>query len=125
MTLSPQTEQELLDTLTLNVAASTNIPVQIPEIFKQNYFQTGGIMGNKLFGVPYVVSNLIVDDASGDHILGMFDRNTIGFVIKRNMRIEMQRDASARTTEFVITMRYGTGVIYEPWGCKFTVDGDA
>jgi hypothetical protein len=40
-----------------------------------------------------------------------------GHILKRNIRIETQRDASARTTEFVATTARGNAVLKENYAC--------
>ena len=43
-------------------------------------------------------------------------------MVKRNMRIETQRDASARADEIVGTMAYGSAELFDAYGVKLIAD---
>lgn len=45
-----------------------------------------------------------------------------GGVMTRDMRTELERDASARLTEFVATAKWGVGEIADQSGCSITTD---
>jgi len=46
----------------------------------------------------------------------------LAYVLKRNMRIEEQRDASLRSTEYVGSMAYGVSELIDLYGCRLIAD---
>ena len=52
----------------------------------------------------------------------VFSQDALGYMVKRNMRIETQRDASARADEIVGTMAYGTSELFDAYGVKLIAD---
>lgn len=111
----------------LNTLNATSSAVTSGDIVKNSAFMSGTIPGGKIDGVPYYVSNQFSDNGSGDHITGMFDRNALGLIWKWQPTIEMQRnpDGINGSTAIIIWMRYAFVEIYDAWGCKVTIDGDA
>lgn len=64
----------------------------------------------------YSTTNVPTGGVDG-YYAGMFSQGkAIAFVSKREARVEMDRDASARLTEIVATSRYGTGELVDAWG---------
>jgi hypothetical protein len=70
-------------------------------------------------------------NAGADVVSGVFVRGdmpaqresaAIGQASRRSFRLETQRDASARCTEFVFTARWGCGFINNQMGCKLVTD---
>jgi hypothetical protein len=76
-----------------------------------------------LFGVPvYETSNFSNTGAAGDFVGGIFHRDALGLGIMRDIQIETQRRASYLGTDIVASAMYGTGVVYEGYGCAATFD---
>lgn len=72
----------------------------------------------KLFNVKVFMSNTIADESTANSAAGaVFSPMAFGHILKRNIRIETQRDASARTTEFVATTARGNAVLKENYAC--------
>jgi N4-gp56 family major capsid protein len=77
----------------------------------------------KLFGVPvFETSNFSNTGAAGDYVGGVFHRDALGLGIMRDIQIETQRRASYLGTDIVASAMYGTGVVYEGYGCAATFD---
>ena len=77
----------------------------------------------QLFGVPvFETSNFSNTGAAGDYVGGVFHRDALGLGIMRDIQIETQRRASYLGTDIVASAMYGTGVVYEGYGCAATFD---
>jgi len=83
----------------------------------------GGEVG-LLYGVNTLVTPLVGEDGSADKINGMYDATrAIGFVEKWAIRPEMERDASLRGTEVVVTAAYAVGETDDVSGVRIVSDG--
>ncbi len=72
-------------------------------------------------GVPvYETSN--VTDTSGDSKGALFHRDALALALGNDIKIETQRDASARATEMVGTAVYGVGEIHDSYGIELLAD---
>lgn len=69
----------------------------------------------------FVSANIAVD-ANDDAVSGMFVRPAIVLDTRRPMRLEPQRDASARAWELNMTAGYAYGVAQSTYGVAFTND---
>lgn len=69
----------------------------------------------------YTSSNIAVD-ANADAVSGIFGMQAIMLDTRRPMRMETERDASARAWEINVTAGYGYGVVRGEFGVKFTAD---
>ena len=77
----------------------------------------------QLFGVPvFETANFSNTGAAGDYVGGVFHRDALGLGIMRDIQIETQRRASYLGTDIVASAMYGTGVVYEGYGCAATFD---
>ena len=47
---------------------------------------------------------------------GVFTNEALAFLVKREARVELERDASFRLTEIVVTSRYGVGELVDAYG---------
>lgn len=72
----------------------------------------------------FTTSNIAVD-GSDDAISGIFTRSAIALDTRRPVRMEPQRDASARATELNINAGYAYGLERSTFGVKFTADATA
>lgn len=79
-------------------------------------------VGTLLGGVRIYTSSNIAVDGSADAISGIFVRSALMLDVRRAMRMETQRDASARATEINVTAGYAHGVVQSTYGVKFTAD---
>lgn len=77
-------------------------------------------MFGRFFGVDVYQSTNVSTDAT-DYDGAIFSRGqTYGMVVKRNVRVEYERDASMRVTEMVVTARYGVGELVDTYGQGLT-----
>jgi hypothetical protein len=79
-------------------------------------------MATLLGGVRIFTSSNIAPDASDDAISGIFTRNAIWLDTRRAIRMEPERDASARAWELNINAGYAYGLVRSTYGVKFTAD---
>jgi len=83
----------------------------------------GGIVG-ELYGTTLIVTPLIGEDGSADKINGMWNPNrAIGYVEKWAIRPELERDASLRGSEVVVTAAYAVGETDDVSGVRIITDG--
>lgn len=86
----------------------------------QQYF-----MNELLGGVAiYTTANISVD-GNADAVSGLFSRQAIVMDTRRAIRMENERDASARAWELNINAGYGYGIVRDSFGVKYTADATA
>ncbi len=83
----------------------------------QDYYVTTLLGGVRIF----TSSNISVD-ASDDAISGIFTRSAIYLDTRRPMRMEPERDASARAWELNVNAGYAYGLVRSTYGVKYTAD---
>lgn len=81
-----------------------------------------GLVGT-VAGITIFESTVVSGDSAGAYVGAAFSSDALGFMVKRNMRIENQRDASLRATEIVGSMAYGVGELFDVYGVG--LKGDA
>jgi len=81
-----------------------------------------GFVG-RLAGIDIFESTVISGDSAGAYVGAVMTQDALGYMVKRSMRIEEQRDASLRATEIVGSMAYGVKEIFDAYGVK--IIGDA
>ena len=81
-----------------------------------------GFVG-RLAGIDIFESTVVTGDSAGAFVGAAMSADAIGYMVKRNMRIEEQRDASLRATEYVGSMAYGVGELFDSYGVG--IIGDA
>lgn len=69
----------------------------------------------------FATSNIAVD-ANADAVSGIFGQQAIMLDTRRAVRMEPERDASARAWELNISAGYAYGVVRDEFGVKFTAD---
>jgi len=74
-----------------------------------------GFVGN-IAGMNVFESTVISGDSAGAFVGAAMSSDALGYMVKRNMRIEEQRDASLRATEIVGSMAYGVKEIFDVYG---------
>jgi hypothetical protein len=83
----------------------------------------GGPVG-ELYGVNTLITPLVGEDGSDDKINGMYaPARAIGYVEKWAIRPELERDASLRGTEVVVTAAYAIGETDDISGVRIVSDG--
>jgi hypothetical protein len=72
-----------------------------------------------LHGVDiFTDTNVPTANTAADRAGGFFVKNyTFGMATKWNLRVELERDASLRATEIVVTANYGVGELVDAAGC--------
>jgi hypothetical protein len=75
-----------------------------------------------LLGARIFVSSNIAIDTNTDAISGIFTQPAMMLDTRRQMRMEQERDASARAWELNVTAGYAYGIVRNTFGVKFTAD---
>jgi hypothetical protein len=79
-------------------------------------------VGTLLGGVRIFTSANIAVDVNADAISGAFVPAAIMLDTRRAMRMENERDASARAWELNVTAGYAYGAVRTEFGVKYTAD---
>lgn len=77
---------------------------------------------SSLLGADWYTSANVPVDGEDDAISGVFVRDAIILDTRRSIRMEPERDASARSTEINVTAGYGYGINRDAFGVGFTAD---
>jgi hypothetical protein len=76
-----------------------------------------------LFGVNvYQTTNVQTANTGADRAGAMFSSEALGLATKWPARTELQRDASLRATEIVVTACYGVGELVDSFGVPIVTD---
>lgn len=81
-----------------------------------------GFVGN-IAGMQVFETTVVSGDSAGAFVGAAFSQQALGYVNKRPLRIEQQRDASKRSTELVCTHAFGVKEIFDQYGVG--IIGDA
>lgn len=81
-----------------------------------------GFVG-RLAGIDIFESTVVSGDSAGAYVGAVMSSDALAYMVKRDMRIEEQRDASLRATEYVGSMAYGVSELFDTYGVK--IIGDA
>lgn len=73
-------------------------------------------------GMRHFRSSNISVDGSDDAVSGIFVRPAIMLDVRRAPRLESERDASARATEWNMTAGYAAGIVRQEFGVGYTAD---
>jgi len=123
--LHPVQKRDLFTELTStsnNAAVFTNLPELVREGRLPGGAPTNGFWG-VFCGVPiYVTTEVDTVNAGADRAGAMFVREAMTMVQLRPLRVEYQRDASARSTEVVATIAYGVGENVDTYGVPIVTD---
>ena len=123
--LHPVQKKDLFTELTStsnNAAVFTNLPELVREGRLPDGAPTNGFWG-VFCGVPiYVTTEVDTVNAGADRAGAMFVREAMTMVQLRPLRVEYQRDASARSTEVVATIAYGVGENVDIYGVPIVTD---
>jgi len=97
-------------------ATMTNAPAFQDAVMQQWY--VGTIAGVNVFTTSHI--------AAGTAAVGaMFNPNALAFDLRRDLRLEPERDASKRAWELNMTAVYAHGVWRSNWGIKIIADASA
>lgn len=81
-----------------------------------------GFVG-QIAGLNIFESTVVDGDSAGAYVGAAFSADAIGYMVKRDMRIEEERNASLRASEYVGSMAYGVSEIFDVYGVG--IIGDA
>jgi len=82
----------------------------------------GSAVIGQLAGITILESNNVGKDindstsGTGNYVGLAFSEDAIGYMVKRNIRVESQRDASLRADEIIGSMAYNTAEIFDEYG---------
>jgi N4-gp56 family major capsid protein len=110
--LHPEVAYDIKSTLTSTFAA--------PASMVGNEAMRTGLIGN-LAGIP-VYESAAITSTTGDSKGAVFHRDAIGLAVAEDIKIETQRDASARATELVGVATFGVNQIHETYGAEMNFD---
>jgi len=74
-----------------------------------------GFIG-RIAGVDIFESNVITGDSAGAYVGAVMTQDALGYMVKRSMRIETERNASKRSLEVVGSMAYGVSELFDQYG---------
>lgn len=123
--LHPVQKMDLFNELTStsnNAAVFTNLHELVREGRLPQGVSTKGFWG-VFCGVPiYVTTEVDTANSGADRAGAMFVPEAVTLVQLRPLRVEYQRDASARSTEVVATIAYGVGENVDTFGVPIVTD---
>jgi len=106
--LHPNVAYDIASVLTSTFAA--------PASMIGNEALRNGFMGT-LGGVPVYQSSLVETITSaGDYACGIIHKDSLGFALMQDVKIESQREATLRGFQIVGSAIYGTGILYDNAG---------
>jgi N4-gp56 family major capsid protein len=83
-----------------------------------------GFIG-RIAGVDIFESTVITGDSAGAFVGGVMTQDALGYMVKRDMRIETERNASKRSLEIVGSMAYGVSELFDQYGVGIASDASA
>ena len=123
--LHPVQKMDLFNALTSssnNAAVFTNLHELVRKGRLPEGVSTNGFWG-VFCGVPiYVTTEVDTANTGADRAGAMFVPEAVTLVQLRPLRVEYQRDASARSTEVVATIAYGVGENADTYGVPIITD---
>jgi hypothetical protein len=73
-------------------------------------------------GISIFESTVVTGTSDGAFVGAVMSSQALAYVLKRQMRIEEQRDASLRSTEYVGSMAYGVKELIDTYGVRLLAD---
>jgi N4-gp56 family major capsid protein len=73
-------------------------------------------------GISIFESTVVSGTSDGAFVGAVMSSQALAYVLKRQMRIEEQRDASLRSTEYVGSMAYGVKELIDTYGVRLLAD---
>ena len=84
-----------------------------------------GFIG-RIAGVDIFESTVVSGgDSAGAYYGAVMTQDALGYMVKRNMRIETERNASKRSLEIVGSMAYGVSELFDEYGVAIVSDASA
>lgn len=80
-----------------------------------------GFIG-QIAGINIFESTVVTGDSAGAFAGAAMSADALGYMVKRDLRIEEERNASLRSTEIVGTMAYGVSSIFDAYGVQILGD---
>ena len=106
--------------LKIQLAGAGNTNMSNPPVVG-NQVLTTGVVGN--IGSAIILESNNVGKDTNDSVSGTgnfvgcaFTQDAIGYMVKRNIRVESQRDASLRADEIIGSMAYSTAELFDEYG---------
>jgi len=103
------------------LAGNGNTPMNNTDL--ANEALRSGYVGT-VAGMQIFESTVVSGDSAGAYVGAAFARDALGWMVKRNMRVEEQRDASYRATEIVGSIAYGVSEIIDGYGVGLVGDSN-
>lgn len=82
-----------------------------------------GFVG-RIANLVIIESNTVTGDSAGAFVGGAFHQDALGVMVKREFRIENQRDASLRADEIVGSWAYGVSELFDQYGVALIGDAN-
>jgi N4-gp56 family major capsid protein len=83
-----------------------------------------GFIG-RIAGVDIFESTVVTGDSAGAYAGAVMTQDALGYMVKRDMRIETERNASKRSLEIVGSMAYGVSELFDQYGVGIASDASA
>lgn len=83
-----------------------------------------GFIG-RIAGVDIFESTVVSGDSAGAFCGGVMTQDALGYMVKREMRLETERNASKRSLEIVGSMAYGVSELFDVYGVGILSDSTA
>ena len=80
-----------------------------------------GFVG-RIAGVDIFESNVVTGASAGAYVGAVMSQDALGYMVKRSMRIETERNASKRSLEIVGSMAYGVSELFDSYGIGLVAD---
>jgi N4-gp56 family major capsid protein len=84
----------------------------------------GGFVG-RIAGVDIFETTVLEGDSAGEITGAVMTQDALGYMVKRSMRIETERNASKRSLEIVGSMAYGSSELFDQYGIAISTDASA
>jgi N4-gp56 family major capsid protein len=83
-----------------------------------------GFLG-RISGIDVFESTVISGDSAGAFVGAVMTQDALGYMVKRDMRIETERNASKRSLEIVGSMAYGVSELFDQYGVGILSDASS
>lgn len=101
------------------LAGNGNTPMNNTDL--ANEALRSGYVG-QVSGMQIFETTNVTGPSAGGFVGAAMSADAIAYMVKRNMRIEEQRDASKRATEYVGSMAYGVSELFDAYGVGIIAD---
>ena len=85
---------------------------------------SSGFVG-RIAGVDIFETTVLEGDSAGEITGAVMTQDALGYMVKRAMRIETERNASKRSLEIVGSMAYGSAELFDQYGVAISTDASA